>query len=363
MSEQRKPLTAKNVEEAVRHCEAIRRDTRAPQDISLSEYVQQKWGISMEAFYQDLKINPTLDTIQNIINLPDNSLRWLIPEIFRDALRLGLRKAPIYPNLVAGEQTVSQTTVKMPAINMSEATPKKLGVAETITTGSVSFQSKEVSIHKYGRGIKVPYEVLQYVAINLVSIYMQDFGVKMAMGLDGLAINTLLNGDQKDGSDSIATIGVKTQNTLAFRDLLKIWVRMGRLGKNPSLAVAGEDMTVEMLELLVNTRLEGSQRVNMDIKSPIPTTSSIYIHGSIPTQTAIIVDKGSALIKLNAQPLLVESEKIISNQTEQSFATITTGFATIYRDSRVALDYSKDFAANGFPTWMDPTSQEVVTMD
>jgi hypothetical protein len=363
MSTERKPLVAKNVEEAVRQCEAIRRDSRAPQDISLSEYVQQKWGISMDAFYQDLKINPTLDTIQNIINLPDNSMRWLIPEIFRDAIRLGLRKAPVYPNLIAGEQTVSQTTVKMPAINMSEATPKKVGVAETITTGSVSFQSKEVSIHKYGRGIKVPYEVLQYVAINLVSIYMQDFGVKMGMGLDGLALTTLLNGDQKDGSDSIATVGVATANTLVFRDLLKIWVRMGRLGKNPAIAVCGEDMATDMMELFVNTRLVGNERVALDIKSPIPNTSSVYIHGSIPAKTAVIVDKSSSLIKLNAQPLLVESEKIISNQTEQSFATITTGFATIYRDSRIALDYSKAFATNGFPVWMDPTSQEVVTMD
>lgn len=353
-----------SLEEAVRHCEAIRRDTRCPQEISLAEYVQDRWQLSMEAFYEDLGVNPTVDTIQNLINLPGNNYKWLIPEIFRDALRLGLKKQPIYPSIIAAEQSVSQTAVTMPAINMSEATPKKVGIAETITTGDVSFDSKSVKIYKYGRGIKVPYEVLQYVAINLVSIYLQDFGVKMGMGIDTMMINTLINGDQKDGSDSIATVGVATANSLAFKDFLKVWVRMGRLGKNPSAMLAGEDMAIELLDLFTNARTPlGSPRANVDIKTPIPSNASVYVHGAIPTKTAIAVEPGSALVKLNAQPLLLETEKIVSNQTEAWYASFTTGFATIYRDSRLALDYSKDFATNGFPTWMDPSAQEQVGFD
>lgn len=358
--ENKNSLYANDVQQAVRECEAIRRDTTNPQDITLAEYVNDRWGVSMEAFYEDLGVNPTQDTIQNLINLPNSNMRWLIPEIFRDALRLGLRKTPIYPTIISGEQSVSQLTVNMPAINMSEAAPKALGVGETITTGDVSFDSKSVKIYKYGRGIKLPYEVMQYVSLNLVSIFLQDFGVKMAAGIDTMLINTLLNGDQADGSDSIATVGVATGGTLAFRDLLKVWVRMGRLGKAPNTMIAGEDMSMDILELLVNTRLQGSPRVNVDVKTPVPQNSNVFVHGAIPTNKVVLVDPSTTIIKLNAQPLLIESEKIVSNQTEASYATFTTGFATIFRDSRIAIDKSIAFAGNGFPTWMDPSTQETV---
>ena len=356
-------VTPSGLKEAVKKCEALRRHTKRPIDISLGEYVKKSLGCSMESAYKDLKINPTLDTIQNIINMPDSNYRWLIPEIYRDALRLGLRKAPIYPNIITAEQSVSQTSVKMPAINMSEATPKRVGTAETITTGSVSFDQKDVKIYKYGRGFKVPYEVVQYVPLNLVSIYLQDFGIKLGMGLDTMMIQTLINGDQASGVDSIATVGIDTVNDLTFRDLLRIWVRMGRLGKNPANMIAGEDMAIEILELLTDKRVQGTQRVNVNVKTPIPTNANVWVHGAVPASQSIIVDPSSSLVKLNAQPLLVESDKIISNQVQEVYATFTTGFATIYRDSRLLLDLTVDFQDDGFPTWMDPTYQEQVSFD
>jgi hypothetical protein len=355
-------ITGKVVKEAVKKCEAMRRDTKVPVDISLSEFMKSQ-GHTMEAVYNDLGINPTVDTIQNIINMPDSSLRWLIPEIYRDAIRLGLRRAPIYPNLIAAEQSVSQTSVKMPAINMSDATPRKVGMGETITTGSVSFDEKQVSIYKYGRGFKIPYEIVQYVPLNLVSIFLQDFGVKMGMGLDNMAISTLLNGDQANGNDSISTIGIAVANDLTFRDLLKPWVRLGRLGKSANQMIAGEDMAVDILELLVNNRTLGNQRVNVNVKTPLPTNANVYVHGAVPANTVIILDPATTMVKLNAQPLLIESDRVIQNQIQEVYCSFTTGFATIFRDSRIALDQSIAFAGNGFPTWMDPTAQEQVEFE
>lgn len=350
----------KELEGAVRECEAIRKDTEDPQDISLAEYFHQKNQITMEALYEDLGLNPAVDTIQNIVGMPDPALRWLIPEVFRDALRLGLRTNPIYPGIIAGEQSVKQKSVTMPAINMSDAQPFRVGVAETITVGSVSFDQKSVEIHKIGRGIKLPYEVTQYVSLNLVSLFMQDFGVKLGMGIDTMAINTLLNGDQANGSDSAPVLGVAVANDLEFRDLLKIWVRGSRLGKQYTTIIAGETMATDILEMMVATRLVGAQRMGLTLKTPIPQNSNIYVHGGVPDNQAIILDTSNTIIKLNAQPLLVESEKIVSNQTQETYATLTTGFATIFKDSRLILDNTELFSVNGFPAYMNPVPQETV---
>lgn len=359
------PALLKELDSLVAQCEAMRRDPLHAQDITLGEYLQEAKQLSMEGLYGELSIDPTVDTIQNLLNFPDPNMRWLIPELYRDAIRLGLRKNPIYPDLIAGEQTISQVSITFPAINMSEAKPKLVGVGETITTGDVSFDQKTVKIAKMGRGIKVPYEIIQYVALNMISIFLEDYGVKMAMGLDTLALTTLTNGDQAGGIDSCAVIGVGTANALVFRDLLRPWVRFSRLGKNPGVMVGGETISMDILDLLTTTKYFGDPRATVDLKlkTPLPTNASIYVHGVIPDKQVMMVDKSNAMVKLNAQPLLVESDRIVSNQTLETFATITTGFATILKDSRLILDETILFSGNGFPTYMDPTSQEKVIFD
>jgi len=350
-------------EAKMRELDSLRKDPEGGMDISLGEFVKESYdGITLQGLLDDLGVNPQMDTIQNIVSMPDISVRWLIPEVFRDAIRLGLRKNPIYPNLIAGEQTVSQLQITMPALNMSDAKPNKVGVGETITQGDFSFQQKNVKISKIGRGIKVPYEIAQYVSLNVVSLFLQDFGVKLGMGLDTMAINTLLNGDQLDGSDSTAVVGINTANTLVFRDLLRIWVRLARLGKNPNVMVGGEISAMDILDLLTTTKYFGVPRASVELKmqSPLPQNSDFYVHGVMPTSKALIIDPTSSLIKLNAQPLLVESEKIIQNQTTETYATITCGFATLFRDSRIVMDETITFAGNGFPTYMDPSPQENV---
>lgn len=365
MPEVKDEALIKDVPTIVRMCDAIRKDANNPTDVTLAEFVKGYKQLTMESFYDKVGINPNRDTIANLVNLPDQSLRWLIPEIFRDAIRLGLRKAPLYPQLVQSEMTITQPQVTMPAINMSDATPKKVGVAETIPLGDVSFGSKKVSVFKMGRGIKIPDEVRKYVSINLVSLYMQDFGIRMGMGLDVMALTTLLNGDQADGSDSTAVIGIATAGgPMVYRDLLRPWVRMGRLGKNINIQIAGEEMGMDILELLTySNRLEGTPKADLKFNTPIPQAHTLYIHGNIPDNKLLLVDKAGALIKLNLQPLLVETERIVSNQTEATYASFATGFATIYRDSRLVLDKSLAFGTNGFPTWMDPKSQENAVID
>lgn len=358
-----KLISPNELQQLAADLKALRCNEKNPIDITLAEYLQDSKTLSMESFYSELGINPATDTISNLLQMPDEGYRWLIPEFYREPFRLGLRKAPIYPNLIASEETVKNLTIKMPAINMSDAGAKKVGIAETIQVGEVSFDEKEVKIFKMGRGISIPDEVIQFVPINLLSIFLEDFGTKLGMQMDTLALSTLINGDQADGSDSTAVIGVKTANSLVFRDLLKPYVRMARLGKNITEMVGGEEMAMDVLDMLLSTKTFGEQRMKVDIKTPLPTTSNMYVHGKVPATQLLLVDPAKALIKLNARPLLVENDREISNQTNRVYLSITTGFATLLRDSRIILDSSLEFASNGFPTWMDPTSQEVINIE
>lgn len=343
---------------------SMRANEKTPVDITLREYLKlnsDKFGddATPEKMYDSLGINSGVDTTQNLFTTPSEDVRWLLPEIWRDAIRVGLRKAPIWTSLIAAQQTVSQTTIKMPHINMSEAIASRVNEGETIPLGNISYGSKSVSIYKVGKGIKITDEVRDYVSLNVVSIFLQDFGIKMGHSLDTLLINTLLNGDQADGSESAPIIGISTISTLAYRDLLRIFVRMSRIGRTPNTMVAGEEMALEVLDLAeFKTRNTGAPDKTLNLKTPVPSSVDFFIHGNVPDDQVIMVDTSAAVIKLDAKPLMVESDRIVSNQTNETYASLTTGFATLFRDGRLVLDQSVDFDVSGFPSYLDPTSQE-----
>lgn len=286
-----------------------------------------------------------------------------MPEIIRDALKLGLRKAPIYPSLIATEQTISQLEVTIPHINMSDAIPRYVGIGETIPDGTISYGQKSLKIRKMGRGIKIPYEVMQYVSLNVISLFLQDFGIKLNHGLDSLAIDVLINGEQADGSESAPVIGVTTAGTFTYKDLLRIWVRLSRMGRSATTIVGGEDAAIDTLDLPeFKLKQQGSTQANINLKTPVPQSVDYYIHGGIPDNQQLLVDGSSAMIKYNAQPLLVEEDKIVSKQTIETYASLTTGFGILYRDARILIDSSLPFSSNGFPSYFDVDSLEQVTI-
>jgi hypothetical protein len=211
---------------------------------------------------------------------------------------------------------------------------------------------------------------LDYVSLDVVSIFFEDMGNQLGLGLDVWALETLINGEQANGSESAPVVGVGTSGTKTYRDLLRIWIRMSRLGRNPNSIIGSEEAALDTLDLAEfktngfgGTAPVGVPTSNaLNLKTPIPNRSNYYIHGNVPANQEIIVDPKSALVKFNSKPLMVESEKIVSNQTEAWYASLTTGFAKLFTDSTLIMDKSLAFSTNGFPTEMDVDSQENVVI-
>lgn len=323
-------------------------------DISLEEMVQEKYGLSQEDFFEKLGINPRMTTMQNIFTMPNEGVRWIIPEIIRAAIVLGIRKAPFYPEIIAYDEHVAGLQVTMPHINMSDATPAKVNEAETIPLGDISYGEKSVSIFKIGKGFKITDEVRDYVSIDVLGIYLRDFGIQLGYALDALAMDVLLNGNMIDGSESAPVIGVyDTNKGIQYRDLLHLWVRASRLGRNYQNIIGGEDQAIDMLDLPeFKDRHSGTTQATLNIKSPVPNQANFYIHPGTPDNQLLLIDKAAALIKLTAKELMLESERIVSNQTQATYATLTTGFCKMYHDAAVLLASDKKFSEHGFPGFM-----------
>ena len=336
-----------------------------PVDTSFSELIEDQFGVSQEAFYQKLGVNTKIDTMQNLFSMPNQNIRWLVPEIIREAITLGMRQAPFYPNIIASDQAISGLTAIMPSINMSDAAPAKINEAETIPLGDVSFGEKTVKLFKIGKGFKITDEVRNYVSLDVLGIYLRDFGVQLGYAMDTLAMDVLINGNQMDGSESAPVIGVyDTTKGIVYKDLLRLWVRAARLGRNFQSMIGGEDQAIEMLDLPeFKDRSNGTTQATLNIKSPVPNKADFYIHPGTPAKQLLMVDTSAALIKLTAKQLMLESERIVSNQTEATYASLTTGFSKMYHDAAVLLAADKAFTQNGFPGFMSIDPSLTVNLD
>lgn len=139
--------------EMVRSLEAVRSGSqdKKPVEVTFEELVTGKWGISQDELFEKVGINPKVDTMQNIFTMPQQNIRWIVPEIIRAAITLGMRQAPFYPNIIASDQSINGLQAIMPMVNMSDAAPAKVNEAETIPLGDVSFGQNQLASSKSER--------------------------------------------------------------------------------------------------------------------------------------------------------------------------------------------------------------------
>lgn len=321
-------------------------------DVTLKSYLEWLWpDMTPETFYQDLGVTISGTTVSKMIETSELS-RWLLPELFRDAIRKGLNYAPFHPNLVALQETIQGMALTMPALDYSGDTSVALRdhtEAATISEGTVRWSEKQVSIRKKARGLRQSYEALMFVPVNLAAVYFEDMGTRLGADLDKEAINVLINGDQADGSEAASIIGVDVDNTIGYKDLVRAWVRMQRIGRPSTSMVMDEVSALSVLDMDAFKRTmpggEAKYPVNLNWKTPLPASQDIYVHSNVPALKIILVDTTKALAQLTAMPLLIESDKIVNRQVVGEFASIITGFANIFTDARLILDGTSTYGA------------------
>ena len=335
--------------------EAVRQTGR---DLTLTEHLKANYdNMSADAYYAELDVDPTAVSIGQVLDRQDESVRWLVPEIFRDAIRKGFINSPIYRDFIIREETTPQPTQVAPfwdttAINNA---PQPLGAGESMELGSLKYGQKTVHISKTGIGIEIVDEAIRYTNISLLSLFLQDVGIKLASSLTRELINVLINGDQSDGSEAAGTVGVVTAGTMEWNDFIKVFVRGGLRNRRWYKTIGNEatvNFMMDMPEFRMSNKLANPE-LRMNVKTPgvLPSALDVYVHSSVPNNQLIMVDTDLAAVQLTSMPLTVESDRIVQRQLNGTYVSLTTGFMNIFSDARVILDRSvtTDFPASLAP--------------
>ena len=342
-------------------------------DVSFGEYMQERYGFEWNPqtglpteYLRQLGANPQDTTIERLtgsLGGVNPNYRFLVPEILLEAARLGLRRKPYYRSLIRREESVSQQTVSIPQINESNIEFTKIGEGETIPTGSITYNQKQVRAYKYGAGIRLTDEVMRMSRLNILSDALESAGALQGFGMDRMAIKTLLQGDGLTAVPAYET-GVQTTGKFTARDFNKLWLRLTRMGLNPTCIVAGEDVALDLLEIAqfsqFNQLSNGKPQTTLKLAG-LPESQDIFAHNGIPANKALLVCGGDALMKLNVQALTVKETRDNSNDTTTYYMTETCGFVVWKNQARILLDNTKAFATNGFHASYDLSRYEDMT--
>ena len=378
---------------------AARTNRNKPRDISLREHLAERYEQTPDALFAELDINPHSTRVDDLMQDEDNKhlvpeiirqgiqrgmgtvarqamenarrafasqgpvlsegnggARWIAPEAWLDPVSRGAVQMGYYNDLIIRDEPVSQDSVNIPHFNLSDAEAKDTGEGATIEEGTVDHGFKKVVIKVKARAIKTSYEAIMFNSISLTSLFFEDFGRRFAIGLTGDAVDVIVSGDLADGSEAAAVIGVTTQNQWKYRDFLRGGIRLNQLGRTGLVAIGNEETCLDYLDLdeVKSKQNPGAALMPVKFKSAVQTPEDLYASHKVPDNRIAVVDTAVSLVKLTAQPLLMESERIIMKRLYGSAVSTITGFAKLQRDGSFLMDKSLTFAANGWPTWMEP---------
>lgn len=284
--------------------------------------------------------------------------RFVSPEVFLDPVNRGAVQGTFYPDLIIREIPIAQPQAVVPRIAMSDAALVAGNEAATIEEGTITYDTKTVTVLKKARGIKITDEAVMFSSLSLLQIFMEDFGRLFGNTLNGMAVDAIVNGDQADGSEAAPVIGVaNTTNGVTWTDYVVLAVRLGLIGQTGTQIIANETTANAFLNLAeVKNRYLGTPLLGTQIKTPFTLPQDLYISAHVGANKVIVQDPSSSIVQLTAAPLMVETERIAAKQINGTFMSIYTGFAKIQRKASVVVDGSILFSGNGFPSYMVPTA-------
>lgn len=321
------------------------------------ESVRRGQGLAQREQLAEMR-NRAIESFGPITSEAAGGQRFVSPEVFLDPVNRGAVQGTFYPDLIIREIPVPQPQATVPKINLSDAAMADSNEAATIEEGTISYGTKTVTVTKKAKGIKITDEAVKFSSLALLAIYLEDFGRLLGNSLNNDAVTTIINGEQSDLSEAAPVIGVEnTSNGITWLDLTRVAIRFGLIGSVGTQIIANETTGLNFLNLAeVKNRYQGTPLLGTQLRTPMAMPEDLYVSSKVGTGKIVIQDPRASIVQLTAQPLIIETDRVVSKQINGTFASMYSGFAKIQRKASVVIDGTIAFSGNGFPSYMTPAA-------
>ncbi len=260
----------------------------------------------------------------------------LFPEYISRAVRQGMERADILPNIVATVTDIEGTDYRsiVSAPSEDDKSLKVVGEGAVIPQTAVKTRENLVKLHKRGRMLVASYEALRFQRLDLFTVTLNQIGAYIARAQLKDAIDVLLNGD--GNSNPADTVSANTPGELSYADILKLWSSLAPYELNTILAP-----TAQMQKILSLPQMQDSN-AGLDFQGSgkmITPVGASLLHAPEMTDGKIIgLDKNCALEMVQSGGVVTDYDRLIDRQLERAAITCTAGFAKIFTEAAKAVD-------------------------
>ena len=282
----------------------------------------------------DIKVNGRgSDCVEKFFQTSNSAA--LFPEYISRAVRQGMERADILPNLVATVTDIEGMDYRSIVSAPSEDDKSLKIVSEGAAIPQTTVKTREnlVKLHKRGRMLVASYEALRFQRLDLFTVTLNQIGAYIARAQLKDAIDVLRNGDgNNNAADNVAA---ETSGKLSYGDLVKLWASLAPYELNTILAP-----TAQMQQILAMPQMQDAT-AGLDFqgtgKMVTPLGASLLHAPEMESGAIIGLDKNCALEMVQAGGVMTDYDKLIDRQLERAAITCTAGFSKIFTEAAKTL--------------------------
>lgn len=296
-------------------------------DTTVQDYCAQEFGIDVNRI-----------TVDRFFQSDPNA-KWLFPDIVREAVMAGLRRKPVYPDLIMHDERIEGTAYDVPHVTESATNEELRSVAEgaSIPESEITYGDRIVKLDKKGRGVLASYEAVRRMSVDMLRVHLQRMGERLGRSLDARLAYVLANGDSSGPGTAPVSMNTATADTWTYGDLVALYMKLSQEHYFTPTHLLADTATAQAIlklaEIADSNLFDFAKTGNL----PTPLGVRLVPLADQPADTLTMLDAGFAVQKLTEQDLLVESDKLISQQWERTYLTVVTDFAITYEKARVVM--------------------------
>lgn len=255
----------------------------------------------------------------------------LFPEYISRAVRQGMERADILPNLVATVTDIDGMDYRSIVSAPSEDDKRLKIVNEGAVIPKTTIKTREnlVKLHKRGRMLVASYEALRFQRLDLFTVTLNQIGAYIARAQLKDAIDVLCNGD--GNGNAAVNVAAAESGKLRYDDLVKLWASLSPYELNTILAP-----TEQMQQILAMPQMQDAN-AGLDFqasgKMVTPLGAALLHAPEMEAGTVIGLDKNCALEMVQAGGVVTDYDKLIDRQLERAAITCTAGFSKIFTEA------------------------------
>ena len=273
---------------------------------------------NLDAFERQLKrfnikvSGSDCDMVEKFFTTTESAV--LFPEFVRRCIKKGFDDSVL--NNIVAVSTKCESNIYSGCVISDTAGYSTTSQGNALPVASVTEPSASLSLNKYGRMITASYEALRQQKLDVFGVMLRSVGIKLANSVLGSAVTALK-----------ANITPSTVSALDYSALTSLYGSFDDFNMNCVMLSPANTAVVLALAQMENASADELGRVKLPFGAEIICTSEV------DDNTVIGLDKDFALEIVTSSDIVLETDKLISNQLDRIAVSINCGFRRITDDA------------------------------